>query len=68
MHDGRFRTLEEVLNHYAAGVKDSPTLDPLLKQNGSLGIALSSTEKTQLIAFLKTLTDDAFLRDKRFQQ
>ncbi len=68
MHDGRFRTLEEVLDHYAGGVKDSPTLDPLLKQNGILGIALNSTEKTQIIAFLKTLTDDSFLRDKRFQQ
>jgi cytochrome c peroxidase len=40
------------------------TLDPILKQNGKLGIALSETEKTQLIAFL--LTDNQYLTDKRF--
>jgi cytochrome c peroxidase len=53
MHDGRFGTLEAVLNHYKFGVIDSPTLDPILKQNTKLGIALSETEKTQLIAFKK---------------
>jgi len=68
MHDGRFGTLESVLNHYSNGVVDSPTLDPLLKQNNSLGIPLSATEKTQLTAFLKTLTDDYYLNDKRFSE
>jgi cytochrome c peroxidase len=38
-------TLEAVLNHYKFGVVDSPTLDPILKQNTKLGIALSETEK-----------------------
>lgn len=68
MHDGRFGTLESVMNHYAGGVVDSPTLDPVLKQNGNLGIPLTSTEKAQLIAFLKTLTDNQYLIDKRFSE
>ncbi|WKL47865.1 cytochrome c peroxidase [Flavobacterium pectinovorum] len=68
MHDGRFGTLEAVLNHYASGVNDSPTLDPILKQNGKLGIELSDTDKKQIIAFLKTLTDTQYLSDKRFSE
>ncbi|PXY42125.1 cytochrome-c peroxidase [Flavobacterium cheongpyeongense] len=68
MHDGRFSTLEAVLNHYASGVNDSPTLDPILKQNGRLGIELSDTEKKQIITFLKTLTDTQYLTDKRFSE
>lgn len=68
MHNGKFKTLESVLEHYASGVKDTPTLDPILKQNGQLGIALTSLEKQQIIAFLKTLTDTDFLRDVRFQK
>ena len=68
MHDGRFGTLESVLDYYSSGVTDSPTLDPILKQNGVLGIALTSTEKVQLIAFLKTLTDNQYLTDKRFSE
>lgn len=68
MHDGRFGTLEAVLNHYDSGVVDSNTLDPLLKQNGKLGIPLTNTEKQQIIAFLKTLTDNQYLTDKRFSE
>ncbi|CAD0007216.1 cytochrome-c peroxidase [Flavobacterium salmonis] len=68
MHDGRFGTLDAVLNHYASGVIDSQTLDPILKQNGKLGISLSDTEKKQIILFLKTLTDTQYLTDKRFSE
>lgn len=68
MHDGRFGTLKSVLNHYASGVNPSATLDPILNQNGTLGIPLSDTEKIQLIAFLKTLTDNQYLTDKRFSE
>jgi cytochrome c peroxidase len=69
MHDGRFRNLEMVLDHYASGVADIPTLDPLLKQpNGRRGIPLTDLEKQQLIAFLGTLTDDDFLRNPRFSE
>lgn len=66
MHDGRFNTLQQVLDHYDNNVKDSETLDPLLKQNGVLGIPISEEEKSKLIAFLKTLSDEQFRRDKRF--
>ncbi|MDJ1470709.1 cytochrome c peroxidase [Cytophagaceae bacterium DM2B3-1] len=66
MHDGRFRTLQSVLNHYTSGVKISPTLDPLLTQNEQMGIPVTENEKKKIIAFLKTLTDPTFLVDKRF--
>ncbi|MBX7243435.1 MAG: cytochrome-c peroxidase [Bacteroidia bacterium] len=68
MHDGRFATLNAVLNHYASGVQNTPNLDPLLNQGGTLGIPLSETEKTQIIAFLKTLTDTEFMSDTRFTE
>ena len=67
MHDGRFTTLENVLDHYASGVKSSATLDPLLdKGDGSYGIALTDDEKQKIILFLKTLTDQSFITDPRF--
>jgi cytochrome c peroxidase len=68
MHDGRFRNLDEVLTHYQSGVKDSETLDPLLRNGTTLGIAMTAEEKADILAFLKTLTDDTFLKDKRFSQ
>ncbi|MGC4039428.1 MAG: cytochrome c peroxidase [Flavobacterium sp.] len=68
MHDGRFFTLEAVLDHYASGIVDSPTLDQSLKNNGTLGIPLNGDEKTKIIAFLKTLTDNDYLTDKRFSE
>lgn len=68
MHNGKYSTLEKVMQHYNSGVKDSPTLDSLLKQNGQLGIPLTDQEQQNLIAFLKTLTDDTFIRDERFQK
>ena len=68
MHDGRFGSLESVLNHYSSGVQNSATLDPILNQNGKLGIALNADEKVKIIAFLKTLTDNQYLTDKRFSE
>jgi len=66
MHDGRFATLAQVLAHYAHGVQPSATLDPLLRQpSGRLGIPLSGAQQAELLAFLQTLTDDAFLTDPR---
>ncbi|HBK83632.1 MAG TPA: cytochrome-c peroxidase, partial [Flavobacterium sp.] len=44
MHDGRFFTLEAVLNHYESGVDNTQNLDPLLNNNGTLGISLTTTE------------------------
>lgn len=66
MHDGRFWTLEAVLNHYATGVQDVPELDPALRTNDKPGIPLTDTEKRQLTAFLRTLTDTEYLTDRRF--
>ena len=57
MHDGRFKKLNQVLNHYTSGIKKSQTLSPKLKK----GITFSSNEKVDLIAFLKTLDDKAFV-------
>lgn len=65
MHDGRFNTLNEVLDHYTSNVKSSKTLSPLLKQdNGLNGIPLNSQERDQLKAFLLTLTDEELLSDE----
>lgn len=68
MHDGRFYTLDAVLNHYSSGVAKTQNLDTSLNLNGVLGIPLTATEKTKLVAFLKTLTDQQFLTDSRFSE
>lgn len=68
MHDGRFYTLEAVLNHYSSSVTNTENLDPSLNNNGTLGIPLTGTEKTKIIAFLKTLTDNEFLSNSRFAE
>ncbi|MBX0333108.1 cytochrome-c peroxidase [Pontibacter sp. HSC-14F20] len=66
MHDGRFGTLQEVLQHYSSGIKSYATLAPQLQQNGSTGIALSLQEQQQLIAFLHTLTDSTFISNNAY--
>ena len=68
MHDGRFFTLEAVMNHYNSGIVNSSTLDPSLNNGGILGIPLSEIEKNKLIAFLKTLTDNEFLTNPKFAE
>lgn len=68
MHNGGLSSLTAVLNFYATNVQNTPNLDPILNQNGVLGIPLSETEKTDIIAFLRTLTDNDFLKDKRFAE
>jgi cytochrome c peroxidase len=57
MHDGRFQTLEEVVEHYNTELKASPSLDPALEQTLETGLLLTEQDKTDLVAFLKTLTD-----------
>ncbi|MGF2411220.1 MAG: cytochrome-c peroxidase [Ferruginibacter sp.] len=67
MHDGRFEYLDQVLNHYTTSVKKNPALDTLFIQaGGKLGLTLKKSEKQRIITFLKTLTDSAFINDKRF--
>lgn len=63
MHDGRFDTLEEVLDHYSEGVERTSTIDANLAKHPDGGLALSEDEKAALIAFLRTLTDDRYVRD-----
>lgn len=65
MHDGRFQTLEEVIEHYNSGGHPSPTVDPNMKYTSG-GLQLTAQKKQQLIAFLNTLTDMDFVNDERF--
>ena len=57
MHDGRFLTIDEVINHYSEGLVNSSTIDPLMKKVNQGGVQLSPNEKANLKAFLLTLTD-----------
>jgi cytochrome c peroxidase len=57
MHDGRFKTLEEVIDHYSEGVSRTETLDPNLAKHPDGGLHLSPEDKKALISFLKTLTE-----------
>lgn len=67
MHDGRFDTLDEVVEFYNSGVQAHPNLDNRLIQNGNpRRLNLSAAEMTALVAFLNTLTDDVFLNDEKF--
>ena len=61
MHDGRFATLEQVLDHYSEGIRYTDTLDPNLAKHPGGGLHLSPGDKQALIAFLKTLSDDRFV-------
>jgi cytochrome c peroxidase len=58
MHDGRFATLEEVVEHYNSGISRSETLDPNLGKHPASGLGLSDTEKKALVAFLRTLSEE----------
>jgi len=69
MHYGRFKTLEEVVNHYDSGVQASATLDNRLRQGNSNNprrLNLSNQEKVALVAFMKTLTDTELANDEKF--
>ncbi|MEM7144396.1 MAG: cytochrome c peroxidase [Verrucomicrobiota bacterium] len=79
MHDGRFDTLEEVIDHYSTGIQAHPNLHPRLRVDGTLGgmgggMAMGApvqpnytqAEKDALVAFLRTLTDTNFTTDPRW--
>lgn len=69
MHDGRFASLEEVIEHYNSGIQAHPNLHFSLRnpQNAQpKRLNLSENEKKALVAFLKTLTDATFVEDVRF--
>ncbi|MFN8282139.1 MAG: cytochrome c peroxidase [Chitinophagales bacterium] len=70
MHDGRFQTLDEVIDFYSAGPKGSPTLEPIMREKankrletlGHWGLDLTPEQKADLKAFLLTLSDSSFVR------
>ena len=67
MHDGRFETLEDVVNFYNSGIQNNPDLDNRLRQNGQpRRMNLTQNEQAALVAFMETLTDDAFIADVKF--
>ena len=74
MHDGRFNTLEEVLDHYDRGIRKSSTLSALIMEadnlhkdgNDRISLNLTEEEKSAIIAFLHTLTDEEFVTAERF--
>ncbi len=74
MHDGRFATLEETLEHYDEHIQLSETLDPLIREASNqplfsgdpIKLYLSEQEKADIIAFLKTLTDYEFVNNPAF--
>jgi len=65
MHDGRFNTLEEVVDHYNTGGVISTTIDPMMEAQGG-GLFLSPVLKQNLIAFLKTLSDTDYMINPAF--
>jgi len=76
MHDGRFATLEQVVEFYNSGVVNHSNLSPALRNPpGPLGsppptarrLNLAAQQKTDLVAFLKTLTDTSVTSDTKFQ-
>lgn len=64
MHDGRYYSVYDVLDHYSTTMQPGPTTDSLLKKK----IPLSNFEKGQLVAFLMTLTDTAFTKNEKYVQ
>lgn len=67
MHDGRFATLDDVINHYSEGLQSSPTIDPLMKKVNEGGVQLSDQDKADLKAFLLSLSDPSFINNPAFQ-
>jgi cytochrome c peroxidase len=70
MHDGRFKSLEEVIDHYDSGVKmNSENLDPIMTKPGKeYGLELSPLDKQDLVNFLKSLTDTTFITNPAFSK
>lgn len=68
MHDGRFTTLEQVIDHYNENIKSSSTVDPALLGTTATGLMLDAQEKIDLVNFLKTLTDPTFLNNPEYKK
>jgi cytochrome c peroxidase len=68
MHDGRFQTLDEVIEHYSSGIVQSPTIDPMIEFAAQGGVQLDAEQKLYLKKFLKTLTDYQFINNPNFRE
>lgn len=68
MHDGRFKTLDELIEHYSTGIHQSPTIDPLIEYAFQGGVQLDDSQKQALKAFLNTLTDYEFISNPEFKK
>ena len=68
MHDGRFNTLDEVIDFYSEGIKNSENINPLMHHVMDGGVRLTDIEKAQLKAFLNTLTDETFLNNPEYSR
>ena len=68
MHDGRFQSLDQVVEFYNSGVQNNPNLSPQLRNpDGTVRrLNLTAQDKTDLANFLLTLTENTFLSDARF--
>jgi cytochrome c peroxidase len=66
MHDGRFSTLDEVINHYSSGIQQSETIDPMIEFAHMGGVQLDEEEKMLLKAFLLCLSDENFINNPKF--
>ena len=67
MHDGRFNTIDQVIDFYSTGIHaNSPNIDPLIEFASPGGVQLNPTERLQLKAFLLTLSDSSFINNPDF--
>ena len=67
MHDGRFKTLEEVVDHYNEGIQESSTVDAAILATKETGLMLTDQDKQDLVNFLKTLTDEVFMNNPEYK-
>ncbi len=66
MHDGRFKTLEQVIDFYSEGVQQGVNLDSKMTHASRGGAHFTPAEKRKILAFLRTMTDSALIKDKAF--
>ena len=69
MHDGRFTTMEQVVEFHSSDLKNSPNLDVIMLKDGKIqngGLQMTPQEKSDLLAFLQTLNDTVFLNNPAY--
>lgn len=66
MHDGRFETLDEVIEFYSEGLHQNPTISPLMEFTFQGGVQMTEYEKEALKAFLLSLTDETFINNPEY--